>query len=70
MELRKQLSGYESSLLTCNRQAAVKIRTRITNLKSILAECVADGISARKIYTEENFLNVQENEVEKVVDKV
>lgn len=69
MELRKQLSGYESSLLTCNRQAAVKIRTRITNLKSILAECVADGISARKIYSEENFLNVQENEVEKVVEK-
>lgn len=69
MELRKQLSGYESSLLTCNRQAAVKIRARITNLKSILAECVADGISARKIYSEENFLNVQENEVEKVVEK-
>lgn len=69
MELRKQLSGYESSLLTCNRQAAVKIRTRITNLKSILAECVADGISARKIYSEENFLNVQDNEVEKVVEK-
>ena len=69
MELRKQLSGYESSLLTCNRQAAVKIRTRIKNLKSILAECVADGISARKIYTEENFLKVQENEVEKVVEK-
>jgi hypothetical protein len=69
VELRKQLSGYESSLLTCNRQAAVKIRTRITNLKSILAECVADGISARKIYTEENFLNVQENEVDKVVEK-
>lgn len=69
VELRKQLSGFESSLLTCNRQAAVKIRTRITNLKSILADCVADGVSARKIYSEENFLIMQENDGGKVADE-
>ena len=70
MELRKQLSGFESSLLTCNRQAAVKIRSRILNLKLTLAECVADGIKARKIYSEENFLFNEEKEVEKKEVKI
>ena len=54
VELRKQLSGYETSLSTCNRKAAVKIRSRISILKVKLADCVSDGINAKKVYTDSN----------------
>ena len=52
VELRKQLTGFETSLLTCNRKAAVKIRARIAQLKEILMECVRDGIQAKITYTD------------------
>lgn len=55
VELRKQLSGYETSLSTCNRKAAVKIRSRISILKLKLADCVSDGINAKKVYTDSNI---------------
>ena len=64
VELRKQLSGYETSLTTCNRKAAVKIRSRISILKIKLADCVSDGINAKKVYTDSNISSGDEVEVE------
>ena len=48
VELRKQISGYQTSLLTCNRKAAVKIRVQIATVNARLIDCVNDAIEIKK----------------------
>lgn len=53
VELRKQISGYETSLLKCDRKKAVKIRVKVSNLKIMLEDIILDAADARNGYTEE-----------------
>ena len=60
MELRKQISGYQTSLLTCNRKAAVKIRVQIATVNARLIDCVNDALEIKK----SNLKNVEKVEIE------
>lgn len=52
MELRKQISGYQTSLLTCNRKAAVKINVQIATVNARLIDCVNNALALKKTNTE------------------
>jgi hypothetical protein len=50
VELRKQISGYETSLLKCDRKKAVKIKVKVSSLKIMLEDIISDAADARSSY--------------------